>query len=147
MNYKRLNSDLIDLIELRNELGKLNFNDEAYDDMEDEIHEYEDTFNERYGETLEAIFEEIHNRICPDVEVLLPTAYLAKEYFPSVLNEDEFEIGPNAGVLVETVLEDAKGRPIDARMTVLPTPFRIVLLQKDDIRILWTAERPTEYNC
>lgn len=54
---------------------------------------------------------------------------------------------PNAGVLVETILEDAKGRPIDARMTVLPTPFRIILVQKDDIRILWTAERPMEYNC
>ncbi len=147
MNYKRLNSDLIDLIELRNELGKLEFSDEAYDDLEDEIHEYEDTFNERYGEELEAVFEQIHARVCPDVEVLLPTAYLAKEYFPSEINEDEFEIGPDAGVLVETVYEDAKGRPLDARMTIMPSPFRVVLVQRDDIRILWTAEKPAEFNC
>lgn len=147
MNYKRLNSDLIDLIEMRNELTKLNFNDEAYDELEDEIHEFEDTFNDRYGEDLEALFEEIHKRVCPDVEVLLPTAYLAREYFPSEVEEDAFEIGPDAGVLVETILEDSKGRPIDARMTIIPSPVRIVLQMKDDIRILWSAENPQEFSC
>ncbi len=146
MNYKRLNSDLIDLIELRNELVNLDFADEAYDDLEDEIHEFEDTFNERYGEELEAVLENIHTRICPDVEVLLPTAYLAKEYFKSEIEEDTFDIGPDAGVLVETILEDSKGKPIDARMTILPSPFRFVLIVKEDVRVIWSSEKPSELN-
>lgn len=145
MNWKRLNTDLVDLIEMRNELNELDFSDEAYDELEDEIHEFEDTFNDRYGDTLESVLEYIHEKICPDVEVLLPTAYLAKEYFPSELDEAGFDVGPDAGILVETILQDAKGKPMDARITYLPNPFRIILITRDDIRTLWSAEQPTEY--
>ena len=145
MNVKRLNSDLVDLIEMRNELNELDFSDESYDDLEDEIHEFEDTFNDRYGDLLEDVLERIHERICPDVEVLLPTAYLAKEYFPSEIEEGSFDIGPDAGILVETILKDDKGKPMDARITYIPNPFRIVLLTQDDIRTLWSAENPNEY--
>lgn len=146
MNYKRLNSDLIDLIELRNELVNLDFADEAYDDLEDEIHEFEDTFNERYGEELESVLEQIHTRICPDVEVLLPTAYLAKEYYKSDIEEDVYDIGPDAGVLVETILEDSKGKPIDARMTIMASPFRFVLIVRDDVKVIWSSEKPNDFN-
>lgn len=145
MNLKRLNSDLVDLIEMRNELNELDFSDEAYDDLEDEIHEFEDTFNDRYGDDLESILERIHEHICPDVEVLLPTAYLAKEYYPSAVEEGSFDVGPDAGILVETILQDAKGKPIDARITYLPNPFRIILITRDDIRTLWSAENPNEF--
>jgi hypothetical protein len=146
MNYKRLNSDLVDLIEMRNELNELNFADDAYDDLEDEIHEFEDTFNDRYGEELEHVLDRIHETLCPDVEVLLPTAYLAKEYFASEVEEDAFEVGPDAGILVETVLKDAKGKPMDARLTFLPNPFRVVMLTRDDIKTLWSAEKPDDFN-
>jgi hypothetical protein len=146
MNYTRLNSDLIDLIEMRNELNELDFSDASYDDLEDEIHEFEDTFNDKYGDVLENVLDKIHEHICPDVEVLLPTAYLAKEYFPSELEEGGFDIGPDAGILVETILKDAKGRPIDARITYLPNPFRVVLITKEDIRTLWSAEHPNDFH-
>ncbi|MFN3528388.1 MAG: hypothetical protein ACK417_00525 [Bacteroidia bacterium] len=146
MNYKRLNSDLLDLIEMRNELNELDFSDETYDDLEDEIHEFEDTFNERYGSDLEVLLERIHERVCPDVEVLLPTAYLAKEYLPSAIEEGSFEIGPDAGILVETILKDAKGRFIDARITYLPNPFRIVMISHDDLKVLWSSEHPESIN-
>lgn len=145
MNLKRLNSDLVDLIEMRNELNELDFSDAAYDDLEDEIHEFEDTFNDRYGDELESVLDRIHENICPDVEVLLPTAYLAKEYYPSAVEEGSFDVGPDAGILVETILQDAKGKPIDARITYLPNPFRIILIARDDIRTLWSAENPNEF--
>lgn len=145
MNLKRLNSDLVDLIEMRNELNELDFSDESYDDLEDEIHEFEDTFNDRYGDMLEDVLERIHQSICPDVDVLLPTAYLAKEYFPSEAEDGSFDVGPDAGILVETILQDTKGKPMDARLTYIPNPFRIVLITKDDIRTLWSAENPNEY--
>lgn len=145
MNWKRLNSDLVDLIEMRNELNELDFSDEAYDDLEDEIHEFEDTFNDRYGDDLEGILERIHERICPDVDVLLPTAYLAKEYFPSEVEEGSFDVGPDAGILVETILQDAKGKPLDARITYLPSPFRVVMITREDIRTLWSAENPNDF--
>ena len=145
MNWKRLNSDLVDLIEMRNELNELDFSDEAYDDLEDEIHEFEDTFNDRYGDELESVLERIHEKICPDVEVLLPTAYLAKEYFPSEIEEGSFDVGPDAGILVETILQDAKGKPMDARITYLPNPFRVILITRDDIRTMWSAENPNDY--
>lgn len=145
MNLKRLNSDLVDLIEMRNELNELDFSDESYDDLEDEIHEFEDTFNDRYGDILESVLERIHEKICPDVEVLLPTAYLAKEYFASEVEEGSFDVGPDAGILVETVLQNTKGKPIDARITYIPNPFRIVLITQEDIRTLWSADNPNDF--
>jgi hypothetical protein len=146
MNYTRLNSDLVDLIEMRNELNELDFSDESYDDLEDEIHDFEDTFNDKYGDELENVLDRIHEAICPDVEVLLPTAYLAKDYIPSAIEEGSFDLGPNSGILVETILKDAKGKPMDARITYIPNPFRVVLITKDDIRTLWSAEQPNDFN-
>jgi hypothetical protein len=146
MNYTRLNSDLVDLIEMRNELNELDFSDESYDDLEDEIHDFEDTFNDKYGDELENVLDRIHEAICPDVEVLLPTAYLAKEYIPSAIEEGSFDLGPDSGILVETILKDAKGKPMDARITYIPNPFRVVLITKDDIRTLWSVEQPNDFN-
>jgi hypothetical protein len=146
MNYTRLNSDLVDLIEMRNELNELDFSDESYDDLEDEIHDFEDTFNDKYGDELENVLDRIHEAICPDVEVLLPTAYLAKEYIPSAIEEGSFDLGPDSGILVETILKDTKGKPMDARITYIPNPFRVVLITKDDIRTLWSVEQPNDFN-
>lgn len=146
MNNTRLNSDLIDLIEMRNQLNQLDFSDESYDDLEEEIHEFEDTFNERYGDMLESVLDKIHEKICPDIDVLLPTAYLAKEYLPSAIEEGSFELGPKAGILVETVLTNEKGRPLDAYITYLPNPFSIVLILNQDIRVLWSADKPEVFN-
>ena len=56
--------------------------------MEDEIHEYEDTFNERYGETLEAIFEEIHN----DLKLTYRYQWSSSNLFGFVKNPKRHEI-------------------------------------------------------
>lgn len=146
MNLKRLNSDLTDLIEMRNELAGMNFNDDRYDDLEEDIHACEDGFLERYGETLEDVLEKIHLVIAPDNDVLLPTAYLARRYHLIEGTEDEFEVDPDAGILLETMIKNAHGKPMDGRLVIMPSPFRFVLNLPNGPRVLWSEETPDQYD-
>jgi hypothetical protein len=71
---------MIAILEKRLELSKLNYSDDTYDDVEEMLHDLEDDFNEKYGDQLEDILEKVHLKHCPESDVLLPTAYLAKKF-------------------------------------------------------------------
>jgi hypothetical protein len=55
MNTENLNKQLVALIEKKQALGKLSYNDERYDDIEEELHDLEDDFNEEFGPYLEDV--------------------------------------------------------------------------------------------
>ncbi len=119
MNIAELNTSLVSLIRKKEELSKLSYNDERYDDVEEELHDMEDEFNENYGEYLEEVLEEVHERLCPDSDVLLPTAYL-----PSNLAALESgKPGPKEGVWVDTDEFPNK----EARLVLVPNPTRLIL--------------------
>ena len=44
MNPEEVDKDFIDIIQKRNELAGLNYNDPQYDDKEEELHDMEDAF-------------------------------------------------------------------------------------------------------
>ena len=71
---------MIAILQKRLELSKLSYSDETYDDVEEVLHDLEDDFNEKYGDQLEEILEKVHIKHCPESDVLLPTAYLAKKF-------------------------------------------------------------------
>jgi len=133
MNISELNTSLVSLIRKKEELSKLPYNDQRYDDVEEELHDMEDEFNETYGEYLEQVLEEVHERICPDSDVLLPTAYL-----PSKLS------GPagDEAITGEGVWVDTDRYPNqESRLVLVPNPTRLILSVGNAIRQeVWKAE-------
>ena len=100
MDILKLNEDLVSLVLKKNELSRLEYSNPAYDTVEEELHGMEDAFVEKYGSYLEEALKSVHEEFCPDNEVLLPIAYLAKKY--QVKNKDsenvEFDVSLDEGV-------------------------------------------------
>ncbi|MFC5271626.1 hypothetical protein [Adhaeribacter terreus] len=130
MNTENLNKQLVALIEKKQALGKLSYNDERYDDMEEELHDLEDDFNEEFGPYLEDVLEDVHAKLCPDTDVLLPTAYL-----PNNL-EGESGADQKEGVWVDS--DEFPGK--ESRLVLIPNPVRLILSVGKNIRKeVWKA--------
>lgn len=129
MNITELNNSLVAIIEKKQALSKLSYNDDRYDDMEEELHDMEDDFNEEYGAYLEEALEEVHAKLCPDSDVLLPTAYLPNNIGGETTAEKE-------GVWVDS--DEFPGK--EARLILVPNPARLILSVGKSIRKeVWTA--------
>jgi len=132
MNADMLNAALVAILEKKEELNKLDYNDARYDDVEEELHDLEDDFNETYGDYLEDVLEDVHGKIKSDADILLPTAYLA-----SSVNGKELEDGEESeGVWVES----DKFPGVEMRLVLVANPPRVLLILSDQERVLWTAE-------
>ncbi len=132
MNTNDLNTSLISIIQKKQELGQLTYDDDRYDDVEEELHDMEDDFNEKYGEFLEDVLTQVHDEVCPDTDVLLPTAYLPTQ----LAGEDNSAISAKEGVWVDT--EEFPDR--EARLVLVPDPTRLVLSVGKNIRKeVWKA--------
>lgn len=119
MNVKELDAGLREMEKKKAELSKLHYNDPKYDDLEEELHDLEDDFQDKYGEDLEEALQKIHDALCPDNDVLMPIAYLGK------------------GVPVEVNKYPGK----DTRLVLLANPPRIILfIGKEKQDTLWTAK-------
>ena len=139
MNAEQLNKDLCTLIDKRNALAAMDYNDEAYDDAEEALHDFEDSFIEEYGAYLEKAFQSVHDEHCPDNDVLLPIAYIAKKYIVKKDKEGNtvYGVGPNQGVLVDH--DDYPGH--DVRLMLVPSPTRIVMtIDNAHPKVVWQAE-------
>jgi hypothetical protein len=133
MNIQELDQELLALFEKRIELSQMGYDHKNYDDVEEELHDLEDDFNDKYGDYLEGILEDIHKEYCPESDVLLPTAYLAKSF--KIAPDGSIEVGKNAGVEVELEADPAA----NAKLMLLPTPVRIVLQVGKTKKIVWKA--------
>ena len=123
VDNKDLNDKLARIVELRNELVSLDYSHEKYDEVEDELHDLEDDFNEDFGDFMEGVFMDIHDELCPDSEVLLPTAYLPKQYQKNPETQ-QYTISPKDGVFVDVDDYDTQ----DSRLILLPNPARVWLI-------------------
>ena len=113
MDINELNKALITLIEKKQALSKLSYNDDRYDDMEEELHDLED----------------VHAKLCPDSDVLLPTAYLPNNLGGETTAEKE-------GVWVDS--DEFPGK--EARLILVPNPARLILSVGKTVRKeVWTA--------
>jgi hypothetical protein len=124
---------MIAILQKRLELSKLSYSDDTYDDVEEVLHDLEDDFNEKYGDQLEEILDRVHIKHCPESDVLLPTAYLAKKFVETA--DGEIEIGKKEGVEVEWV----ENPDAAARLVLLPSPTRILLMTPEGISVVWEA--------
>lgn len=126
MNQKKFNAALIDLAEKRIKLNQLDYADEQYDEAEDDLHNAEDAFLSEFGDYLENVLEEVHEKVCSETDVLIPTAYIAKNYVRKgeTLDGDPiYEITTKEGVIVEADKYPDK----TSRLVLMPAPARLIL--------------------
>lgn len=118
MDIKALDKALQEIVTQKAELGKLDYNNPKYDDLEEKLHDLEDDFQDEYGDYLEGAIQKVHDQYCPDSDVLLPIAYL----------------GDGAPVEVEKL----PGK--DTRLVLATNPTRLILkVGKDKQETVWTA--------
>lgn len=135
MDLKALDQAVQQIALRRNELKKLDYNNPKYDDLEEELHDLEDSLHVKFGDYLEEILQNVHDKYCPDTDVLFPIAYLAKSYIVNAL--EEFSVSNNEGVFVE--VDSIPGK--DTRLVMVPKPLRVILnVGKDQQQVVWTAK-------
>lgn len=118
MDSKALDKALQAIVNQKTELGKLDYNNPKYDDLEEKLHDLEDDFQDEYGAYLESVIQKVHDQYCPDSDVLLPIAYL----------------GEGAPVEVEKL----PGK--DTRLILAVNPTRLILkVGKDKQETVWTV--------
>lgn len=135
MDVKALDKALLEIIKNRQELAAIDYSNPKYDDLEEKLHDLEDDFMETFGDDLERALQDIHDEYCPDSDVLVPIAYIAKKYQVSANNE--YTVAPTEGVFVE--MDDYPGK--DTKLVILPSPTRIVLnIGTEKQQVVWTAK-------
>jgi len=139
MNWEKIDQELTEIVQQRNQLSALEYSDESYDDLEEQLHELEDDFNENYEEILAPELEKIYAKLKSDSDVLLPTAYLAnfyQEMLPDAKGNITYEVTGNQGVPIES---DQLGK-VDLRIVLVPNPVRFVLLiNGKQLKELWKS--------
>jgi hypothetical protein len=134
MDIKALDKALQEIVTRRNELQKIDYNNPKYDDLEEELHDLEDDFQDKFGDYLETVLQEVHDHHCPDTEVLFPIAYLAKSYM--VTDKNEFSVATTEGVFVE--VDEYPGK--ETKLVILPNPPRVILNIGKEQKTVWTAK-------
>jgi hypothetical protein len=134
MDIKALDQAVQEIALKRNELKKIDYNNPQYDDLEEVLHDLEDEFLDNYGDEMEKVLQEVHDKLCPDTDILLPIAYMAKAY--TVTDKNEFSVTTSEGVFVE--VDSLPGK--DTKLVIVPNPLRIVLNLKDKQQVVWVGK-------
>jgi hypothetical protein len=134
MEIKELDKALVALARKKNELSKLDYASETYDELEEELHDMEDDLVEEFGDFLEDALHDVHDEYCPDSDVLIPTAYLANKY---IEQDGGFDVEFSEGVFVE--MDDYPGKA--TKLVLLPSPPRIILqIDPTNRQVVWQAK-------
>ncbi|MDH5598048.1 MAG: hypothetical protein OEY34_02925 [Cyclobacteriaceae bacterium] len=134
VDVNELDKALQNLVKVKNQLAEMDYSNERYDELEEELHDLEDDFQDNYGEYIDEVLHDVHDEFCPDNDVLLPIAYLANKY---IITEDgKFDVSYDAGVFVDA--DDFPGK--NTRMVLVPGPIRLILnIDQSTREVLWTA--------
>ena len=126
MNVEKLNEDFAAIAEKINELDDMDYSDERYDDLEEQLHDLEDSFIEEFGSELEEAIALVHDEFCPDNDVLLPIAYFAKNYVRLQRNKEGqygYDVEFGEGVPVE--VDDFPNQVV--KLVLVPGPTRLLV--------------------
>lgn len=135
MDVKELDKSIQEIALRRNALKKIDYNNPKYDDLEEELHDLEDSMHVKFGEYLEDVLQDVHDKYCPDTDVLYPIAYLAKSY--TITDKNEFSVAANEGVFVE--VDSIPGK--ETKLVIVPNPLRVILnVGNGQQQIVWTAK-------
>ncbi|OEK04911.1 hypothetical protein [Roseivirga misakiensis] len=140
MDIEKLNLDFALIADKINELDELDYSDERYDDLEEELHDLEDAFLEEFGQDLEEAIADVHDEFCPDNDVLLPSAYFAKNYIRNQKDHKgrySYDIAYGEGVPVE--VDDFPDQEV--RIVLVPGPTRLIVTVGETAKqVAWRAK-------
>lgn len=135
MDLNALDKALQEIIFKRNELQNIDYNNSKYDDLEEQLHDLEDDFQEEFGEYMEEVLQKVHDQHCPDTDVLYPIAYVAKAY--TVSDNNEFQVDLSDGVYVE--IDKYPGK--ETKLAILPNPIRVILnVGEESQEVVWSSQ-------
>lgn len=140
MDIDKLNKDFAEIADKINELDELDYSDERYDDLEEELHDMEDDFIEEFGEYLEEAIEGVHDEFCPDNDVLLPIAYFAKNYIRNQKDNQgrysyDIEYGEGVPVTVKQFGDQ------EVKLVLVPGPTRLLVTVGESAKhVAWRAK-------
>lgn len=140
MDIDKLNKDFAEIADKINELDELDYSDERYDDLEEELHDMEDDFIEEFGEYLEEAIEGVHDEFCPDNDVLLPIAYFAKNYIRNQKDNQgrysyDIEYGEGVPVTVKQFGDQ------EVKLVLVPGPTRLIVTVGESAKhVAWRAK-------
>ncbi len=141
MDVDKLNEDFSLIADKINELDELNYSDERYDDLEEELHDMEDEFLEEFGQDLEEAIAEVHDEFCPDNDVLLPVAYFAKNYIRNQRDHKgrysyDIEYGEGVPVTVDDFPDQ------EVKIVLVPGPTRLIVTVGETAKqVAWRAQK------
>lgn len=125
---EKANQHLIEIIEVKNKLADLTYNDEQYDELEDKLHDLEDSFIDEHDESISDLLSDIYDEYCPEEEILSPISYIANRY---IVDGKDYLVDIREGVFVEI---EKKDYPVNSgRIVLLPNPLRFALITKEKI--------------
>lgn len=141
MDVDKLNQDFALIADKINELDEMDYSDERYDDLEEKLHDLEDEFLEEFGTELEEAIADVHDEFCPDNDVLLPSAYFAKNYIRNQKDNKgrySYDIEFGEGVPVE--VDDFPDQEV--RIVLVPGPTRLIVTVGDKAKqVAWVAKK------
>jgi len=125
INSRIIDEQLFEIISRRNLLRQLEYSDERYDRMEDELHELEDRFATEHGDAICDILQGVHREYFPTDKVLSPVSYLAQQYREVGENDygPIYDIPHNEGVQVTGLYWPGK----TTKLVLAPNPLRLLL--------------------
>tara|TARA_Y100000588_G_C13979862_1_gene806672 strand:+ start:446 stop:922 length:477 start_codon:yes stop_codon:yes gene_type:complete len=140
MDVDKLNEDFAKIAELVTKLDSMDYSDEQYDDVEEELHDLEDQLMEDFGDELEDAIAEAYDNLCPDNDVLLPTAYIAKHYVRKQKDNQGrpgYDIEYREGIPIES----DKFPDQEVYIALVPGPTRLVVTVGDAAKqTIWMAK-------
>ena len=141
MDVNKLNQDFAIIADKINELDEMDYNDNRYDDLEEELHDLEDQFLADFGTDLEKAITDVHDEFCPDNEVLLPSAYFAKNYIRNQKDNKgrySYDVAFGEGIPVE--VSDFPDQEV--RIVLVPGPTRLIVTVGDKAKqVAWAAQK------
>ena len=122
MHMNEMNVALTMLIDKRNHLASLSYSDTKYDELEEVLHELEDDFLEEYGDYLDKVLSQIHEKNFPESDD----------------GTVEYNIPAKDGVWVEASAYPNK----DIRLILLPNPPRLIMHFDNGVqKEVWNADK------
>ncbi len=142
MDFKNINQQLIELIDLNQQLENMNYSDASYDALEDKIHDIQDDLNSKYGVYFEKIISGIYKQLSSDDEILNFTDYIARNYKKTSENESgmQYMVDPDGAIPINFKHDSLKGKILEGSLYFKPNPLRLVFLLGTQERILWNCE-------
>lgn len=140
VSMKNFDEKLLKIIEKRNQLAELSYNDKKYDKIEDQLHDLEDEFSDEFGEQMEDIIRQIQHKYNAWAEVLHPTAYIARKYVEKVDSNGNkiYSVTRQDGVGIEN------SETGELKLVYVPLPARLVLTGRHGVHEVWNIQNPEQ---